>query len=93
MFFFQEATRKRGMVRVKAHKFSIVSQQEARLNGLVILEISAPDAPFIVFTVEALMRKMELLIHRKLHPIMGVVLSAGNEIEAVISPKEKIGKI
>ncbi|MBC8220830.1 MAG: NAD-glutamate dehydrogenase, partial [Proteobacteria bacterium] len=90
--FFQEATRRSGMVRVKAHKLSTVSQQESRFNGHVIVEISAPDAPFIVVTVEALMRKMELLIHRKLHPIMGVVLSAEKEIEAVISPEEKMEK-
>jgi len=90
--FFQEATRRSGMVRVKAHKLSTVSQQESRFNGHVIVEISAPDAPFIVVTVESLMRKMELLIHRKLHPIMGVVLSAEKEIEAVISPEEKMEK-
>ncbi|MDE0792965.1 MAG: NAD-glutamate dehydrogenase [SAR324 cluster bacterium] len=90
--FFQEATRKSGMVRVKPHQAATVSQQGARLNGNVIVEISAPDAPFIVVTVEALMRKMELLIHRKLHPIMGVVLSAEKEIEAVISPEEKMEK-
>jgi len=42
--FFQEATRRSGMVRVKAHKLSTVSQQESRFNGHVIVEISAPDA-------------------------------------------------
>ena len=90
--FFQEATRRSGMVRVKPHQSSTVSQQGTRLNYNVIVEISAPDAPFIVVTVEALMRKMELLIHRKLHPIMGVVLSAKKEIEAVITAEEKMVK-
>ncbi|MED5403884.1 MAG: NAD-glutamate dehydrogenase domain-containing protein [SAR324 cluster bacterium] len=91
--FFQEATRRSGMVRVKSHQLTTESQQqESSYNGHVIVEISAPDAPFIVVTVEALMRKMELLIHRKLHPIMGVVLSAEKEIEAVIYPEEKIDK-
>ena len=90
--FFQEATRRSGMVRVKPHQSSTVSQQGTRLNYNVIVEISAPDAPFIIVTVEALMRKMELLILRKLHPIMGVVLSPEKEIEAVISPQEKMEK-
>jgi glutamate dehydrogenase len=88
--FFQEAVRRSGMVRVKSYKFSSDSQEETRFNGRVIVEISAPDAPYIVVTVEALMRKLDLRIHLKLHPIMGVVLSAEKEIEKVISAEEKL---
>ncbi len=86
--FFKEATRLSGMVRVKPCQPFSYSQAETPFNGHVIVEISAPDAPYIVVTVEAVMRKMNILIHRKLHPIMGVVLSAEKELEEVILPEE-----
>ena len=85
--FFKEATRLSGMVRVKPCQPFSYSQAETPFNGHVIVEISAPDAPYIVVTVEAVMRKMNILIHRKLHPIMGVVLSAEKELEEVILPE------
>ena len=86
--FFREATRRSGMVRVKPHQLTSFSQGETRFNGHVIVEIASPDAPFIVVTVEALMRQMDLLIHRKLHPIMGAVLTVEREIVKVVSPLE-----
>ena len=86
--FFREATRRSGMVRVKPHQLTSFSQGETRFNGHVIVEIASPDAPFIVVTVEALMRQMDLLIHRKLHPIMGAVLTVERDIVKVVSPLE-----
>ena len=86
--FFQEATRRNGMVRVKPFNLTSNTKEETGINSHVIVEISAPDAPFIVVTVESLMRKMDLLIHRKLHPIMGVELTEDKEIKRVVSPED-----
>ena len=86
--FFREAIRRSGMVRVEPNQFSFFSKGKTCFNGHVIVEIASQDAPFIVVTAEALMRQMDLRIHRKLHPIMGAVLTPDREILKVISPLE-----
>ncbi len=90
--FFREAVRRSGMVRVRPQKISQNLQADTNLHGQVIVEIVSPDAPFIVVTVEALMRQLDLLIHRKLHPIIGVELSVGKEVEKVFLPQQHLDK-
>ena len=58
----------------------------------VIVEIASPDAPFIVVTVEALMRQLNFQILCKLHPIIGVDLTEGKEVEKVFSPRQDLDK-
>jgi len=76
------------MVQVVPHKLPTNTHEESYFAGNVIIEIVSPDAPFIVVTVEALLRQLDLMIHRKLHPIMGVCLTAEKEILGVMSPVE-----
>ncbi|MBC8257500.1 MAG: NAD-glutamate dehydrogenase [SAR324 cluster bacterium] len=90
--FFKEAVRRSGMVRVKALKSTTVSVDNTNLNGYVIVEIVSPDAPFIVVTVESLLRQLDLLIHRKHHPIMGADITTEKEVTAVKSPQENSEK-
>ena len=84
--FFRKAVSRSGMVQVVPHKLPSNTHEESYFAGNVIIEIVSPDAPFIVVTVEALLRQLDLMIHRKLHPIMGVRLTAEKEILGVISP-------
>jgi len=84
--FFRKAVNRSGMVQVVPHKLPSNTHEESYFAGNVIIEIVSPDAPFIVVTVEALLRQLDLMIHRKLHPIMGVRLTAEKEILGVISP-------
>ncbi len=90
--FFREAIRRSGMVRVRKHKISQFSLTEKNHNRCVIVEIVSPDAPFIVVTVEALMRQLDLLILCKLHPIIGVELTEGKEVEKVFLPQQDLEK-
>ena len=90
--FFREAIRRSGMVRVRKHKISQVSLTEKNNSSCVIVEIVSPDAPFIVVTVEALMRQLDLLILCKLHPIIGVDLTEGKEVEKVFLPQQDLEK-
>ena len=90
--FFREAIRRSGMVRVRKHKISHVYLTEKNNSRCVIVEIVSPDAPFIVVTVEALMRKLDLLILCKLHPIIGVDLSEGKELEKLFLPQQHLEK-
>ena len=90
--FFREAIRRSGMVRVRKHKISQFSLTEKNHNRCVIVEIVSPDAPFIVVTVEELMRQLDLLILCKLHPIIGVELTEGKEVEKVFLPQQDLEK-
>jgi len=60
--FFREAIRRNGMVRVRKYKIPRVSLTAKNQSSCVVVEIVSPDAPFIVVTVEALMRKLDLKI-------------------------------
>ena len=81
--FFREAIRRSGMVRVRKQKISQFPFTSKKHSSCLIVEIVSPDAPFIVVTVEALMRQLDLLILSKLHPIIGVELTKGREIKKV----------
>jgi NAD-specific glutamate dehydrogenase len=50
--FFQEATRRSGMVRVKPHQSSTVSQQGTRLNYNVIVEISVTGTRSLILNYQ-----------------------------------------
>ncbi len=90
--FFREAIRRSGMVRVIKHKVPKFLLTEKNHSTLAIIEIVSPDAPFIVVTVEALMRQLNLLILCKLHPIIGVELTEVKELEKVFLPQQDLEK-
>ena len=62
--FFRKAVSRSGMVQVVPHKLPSNTHEESYFAGNVIIEIVSPDAPFIVVTVEALLRQLDLMIHR-----------------------------
>ena len=90
--FFREAIRRSGMVRVRKQKISHVYLTEKNNSRCVIVEIVSPDAPFIVVTVEALMRQLDFQILCKFHPIIGVELTEGKELEKVFLPQQDLEK-
>ena len=90
--FFREAIRRNGMVRVRKYKIPRVLLTTKNQSSSVVVEIVSPDAPFIVVTVEALMRELDLKIITKLHPIIGVKLTEGRELEKVFLPQQKLEK-
>ena len=90
--FFREAIRRNGMVRVRKYKIPRVLLTTKNQSSFVVVEIVSPDAPFIVVTVEALMRELDLKIITKLHPIIGVKLTEGRELEKVFLPQQKLEK-
>jgi NAD-specific glutamate dehydrogenase len=90
--FFREAIRRNGMVRVRKHKIPLVTLNAKNKSSCVTVEIVSPDAPFIVVTIEALMRQLDLKIISKLHPIIGVELTESKEVEKVFLPQHELEK-
>ena len=90
--FFKEAIRRSGMVKVRKCKIDQFSFNAKNHSNCVIVEIVSPDAPFIVVTVEALLRKLNLFILSMLHPIIGVELTENGEVKNVFLPQQELLK-
>src|SRR5215203_134491 len=64
-----------------------VEEHGYELPGSVV-ETNTEDWPFLVDSVSAELRARGLVIHRVLHPIVGVERDADGAIEAVLHPRE-----
>ncbi|MGA0242617.1 MAG: hypothetical protein ACO3K7_06470, partial [Candidatus Marinamargulisbacteria bacterium] len=58
------------------------------LTNRLILQISQPDAPHLVVTIEEIFRKYKLRSTRCIHPIIGIRRDAQGEVSDIVRPDQ-----
>jgi glutamate dehydrogenase len=84
--FFQEAVAQGGALRVQP-KVDDPDDPDSTGSGRLLIDVVSRDTPFQVVTLECLLRKLDLHILRRLHPMMMVEYNAEGKPTKVSAPQ------
>ena len=84
--FFQEAVAQGGALRVQP-KVDDPDDPDSTGSGRLLIDVVSRDTPFQVVTLECLLRKLDLHILRRLHPMMMVECDAEGKPTKVSAPQ------
>ena len=84
--FFQEAVKQGGALQVQP-KADDPDDPDSTGRGRLLIDVVRRDAPFQVVTLECLLRKLDLRILRRLHPMMIVECDAEEKPVKVSAPQ------